>query len=113
MQLSEAALINLAAKKALPHLTKCMSYTQLLTMDKSLLEALCAYESLRVEKMDEANPCLDGYTSGHHRDLLELLCHAAMGSKPSDIGCCWVYMDNDQLIQLDELIDSLTEPGSC
>ena len=60
-----------------------MPYHQMLIMDKLLLEALCAYESLRVEKMDEVNPCLDGHTSGHHRDLLELLHHAARGSKPS------------------------------
>lgn len=95
------------ARKALPFLTPWMPYSGLLLLDHSLRQALYRYEAYRVDALEDDNECIDGHTSGHHRDILDLIEHATNNIPPNELGECWVYMGRDLEIQFDEVISSL------
>lgn len=95
------------ARKALPFLKVWMPYSNLLGLEHNVKEALLKYEGYRVDSLEDGNECIDGYTSGHHKDLLNLLEHATNNVSGRELGECWVYMGSDQVIQFDGVIDSL------
>lgn len=95
------------ARKALPYLKCSMPYEELLSLAPDMKAALLMHESRRVDSLEDASEYIDGFTSGHHRDVLDLLSNAVNNVPPGELRGCWVYMDEDCLIQFDHVVDSL------
>lgn len=95
------------ARNVLPYLKDSMAYGELLGLDPHMKAALLKHESRRVESLEEGNEYIDGFTSGHHRDVLDLLTNAVNNVPPGELRGCWVYMDEDYLIQFGDVLDSL------
>lgn len=103
----EEFAIWLEERNALPYLKSPMPYEELLRLDPDIKAALLVYESRRVDSFEDASEYMDGFTSGHHRDVLDLLSNAVNKVPPGELRGCWVYMDEDYLIQFDHVVDSL------
>jgi len=95
------------ARNALPYLKCSMPYAELLSLAPDMKAALLMHESRRVDSLEDAREYIDGFTSGHHRDVLDLLTNAVNNVPPGELRGCWVYMDEDYLIQFDHVLDSL------
>lgn len=95
------------ARKALPYLKCSMPYEELLSLAPDMKAALLMHESRRVDYLEDASEYIDGFTSGHHRDVLDLLSNAVNKVPPGELRGCMVYMDEDYLIQFDHVLDSL------
>lgn len=79
-------------------------YSDLLTLDKSVLALLVAFEEASVSRFEMNNEYPDGSTSGHHRDCLYLYQSALAGiTKPQG---CFVYMSDDGTFHFN-ILDSL------
>lgn len=64
-------------------------YSDLLKLDANTLKNLVAFESAKVEKIESQQEDIDGHTSGHHRDCMDIYISALEGeSKPFG---CFVY----------------------
>ena len=95
------------ARKALPYLKCSMPYEELLSLAPDMKAALLMHESRRVDSLEDASEYIDGFTSGHHRDVLDLLTNAVNNVPPGELRGCWVYMDEVYLIQFDHVLDNL------
>lgn len=103
----EEFAIWLEARNALPYLKSPMPYEELFRLDPDIKAALLVHESRRVDSLEDASEYIDGFTSGHHRDVLDLLSNAVNNVPPGELRGCWVYMDENYLIQFDHVLDSL------
>lgn len=79
-------------------------YSDLLTLDESVIALLAEFEELSVKRFEINNEYPDGSTSGHHRDCLVIYQSALAGIiKPQG---CFVYMSDDGTFHFN-ILDSL------
>lgn len=88
--------IELAAIGLAPYIDSLKgidTYPSLLSVDNEILSKLVAFESARVERIEALNPCVEGSTSGHHTDRLDIY-QSALEGLPKLSGC-YVFADDN------------------
>ncbi|MAD65673.1 hypothetical protein [Haliea sp.] len=96
----ELESLKLATLELIPNAKEIKHYDHLAGLTEQQLKHLFTIEEIEVNEMESVDDYIEGRTSGHHRDVLDILDNA-LAKRPRDGGLGTVHMDEQGWLAFD------------